>query len=436
MYEDYYGLSTSPFRLTVDPQFFFGSKSHNKAMAYLHYGVKQAEGFIVITGPVGAGKTMLISQLLDQLSASNIVAAQLLTANIQPADLLSRVLSAFCIEPSDEGSAAELEAFEDFLFDQLRSGKRVLLIVDEAQNLLQETLEELRMLSNIDYDGTPLFQIFLIGQPEFRDMLDQPSMQQLQQRIIASHHLEDLSKRETHDYIAHRLSVAGWRKDPVFTDKSVDAIFAETNGRPRCINTLCNRILLYCALEKRHDVTVEVVATVLKELEGEQLSQTRDDVQGAPHDRELDNSAGENSNSVFDRLKRKRASLSYSADKDAPNSERAECLHQPATLSDVASAIQSATVAQAEGIVQVFDPDDQGSEHTKADNSHRSEKVASFAIKSALAEVRAELKQVHSRSLSLQRILNLRQERQVEKHTLAATKLDNAVSLLDSCSDR
>ena len=171
MYEEYFQFSTSPFRLNPDPKFFFGSRSHNKAMAYLHYGLRQAEGFIVITGEIGAGKSMLIGHLIDQLDRSNVVAANLLTTNLEPSALLSHILSAFRIEPAGTGESAAIEAFEDFLFDQMNRGRRVLLIVDEAQNLPARTIEELRMLSNMDYEGTPLFQVFLIGQPEFRTIL-------------------------------------------------------------------------------------------------------------------------------------------------------------------------------------------------------------------------------------------------------------------------
>ncbi len=130
MYEEYFSLSGAPFKLNPDPRFFFGSRSHNKAMAYLHYGLKQAEGFIVITGPVGAGKSMLIGHLLDQLNTSNVVAAHLLTSNVKPDELLGHILSAFRIESETEGRAGQLAAFEDFLFDQLNRGRRALLVMD------------------------------------------------------------------------------------------------------------------------------------------------------------------------------------------------------------------------------------------------------------------------------------------------------------------
>lgn len=285
MYEEYFRLSDAPFRLNPDPRFFYGSRSHNKAMAYLHYGLKQAEGFIVITGPVGAGKSMIIGHLLDQLNASNVVAANLLTSNIEPQDLLSQILSAFRIEPEGEGRTGEIEAFEDYLFDQLNRGRRVLLIIDEAQNLPFKTLEELRMLSNIDYEGTPLFQVFLVGQPEFRAMIESDRLEQLRQRVIASYHLENLSDEETREYILHRLSVVGWEDDPAFTDGAFKKIYEETGGLPRRINTLCNRVLLYCSLEKTHEVTGDVVKIVCDELEEEKLAAKKAAELAAPADK-------------------------------------------------------------------------------------------------------------------------------------------------------
>lgn len=269
MYEEFFRLSSPPFRLNPDPKFFFGSRSHNKAMAYLHYGLRQGEGFIVITGEIGAGKSMLISHLLDQLDRSNIVAAHLPTANLKPSALLSHILSAFRIEPAGTGESAAIEAFEDFLFDQMNRGRRVLLIVDEAQNLPVKTIEELRMLSNMDYDGTPLFQVFLVGQPEFRGILSKPDMEQFRQRVIASYHLEPLCESETTEYIRHRLSLVGWNGDPSITDDAFAAIFKATGGVPRKINKLCNRIFLFCGIEKRHAIDIDVVDSVVADLRSE-----------------------------------------------------------------------------------------------------------------------------------------------------------------------
>lgn len=270
MYEEFFNFSGSPFRLAPDPKFFFGSKSHNKAMAYLHYGLRQAEGFIVITGEIGAGKSILIGHLLDQLDRSNVLAANLVTPNLSPEDLLAHILSAFRIEASGTGKTAEIEAFEDFLFDQMNHGRRVLLVVDEAQNLPAKTLEELRVLSNLEYAGTPLFQVFLVGQPNFRDTMARADMEQLRQRVIASYHLEPMSRAETEKYIEHRLGFVGWDGDPKFSKDAYDAIYAATGGVPRKIHKLCNRALLFCSVEKLHQADGATIAVVLADMSAEQ----------------------------------------------------------------------------------------------------------------------------------------------------------------------
>ena len=272
MYEERFSFSGSPFRLAPDPKFFYGSKSHNKAMSYLHYGLRQAEGFIVITGEIGAGKTMLIGHLLDQLDRTNVVAANLLTPNLEAADLLSHVLSAFRIEAAGEGKASEIEAFEDFLFDQLNHGRRVLLVVDEAQNLPLKTLEELRVLSNMEYDGTPLFQVFLVGQPDFRETMARSDMEQLRQRVIATYHLEPMSREETEGYIKHRLTQVGWTGVPALTCEAFDAIYGATGGLPRKIHKLCNRVFLYAAVEDVAAIDGKTVEAVLADLVAEQAA--------------------------------------------------------------------------------------------------------------------------------------------------------------------
>ncbi len=280
MYEEFFSFQGSPFRLAPDPKFFFGSKSHNKAMAYLHYGLRQAEGFIVITGEIGAGKSILIGHLLDQLDRSNILAANLVTPNLSPEDLLSQILSAFRIEPAAKGRSAEIEAFEDFLFDQMNHGRRVLLVVDEAQNLPLKTLEELRVLSNLNYEGTPLFQVFLVGQPDFRETMARSDMEQLRQRVIATYHLEPMSREDTEKYIEHRLKQVGWDGDPTFANDAYAAIHAATGGVPRKIHKLCNRALLYCSVEKLHKADGAVIAAVLADLAAEQSATAPEDRDG------------------------------------------------------------------------------------------------------------------------------------------------------------
>ena len=269
MVEEYFGFSGPPFKLSPDSKFFFGSKSHNKAMAYLHYRLRQAEGFIVITGEIGAGKSTLIEHMLDQLNRTNVSAAHLLTSNLGSEELLSHILSSFQIEAARQGRVAELEAFEDFLYDNINRGRRVLLVVDEVQNLPIETLEELRMLSNITHQGSPLFQVFLVGQPEFRETLARSDMEQLRQRIIASYHLEALDGEETRNYIEHRLAVVGRVEEPHFTQEAFDLIHDLTNGIPRRINSLCTRLILFCSLEQRTLINSAVVHAVENEMREE-----------------------------------------------------------------------------------------------------------------------------------------------------------------------
>ncbi|MEM8987658.1 MAG: XrtA/PEP-CTERM system-associated ATPase [Pseudomonadota bacterium] len=275
MVEDFFGLSGAPFKLSPDPKFFFGSRSHNKAMAYLQYGLQQGEGFIVITGEVGAGKSLMIGHLLDELDRDKIAAAHIVTSNLDAQDVVRFILSGFKIRPQANGKAALLEAFEDFLIEQYRIGRRVLLIVDEAQNLPKKTIEELRMLSNINFGGDPLFQIFLVGQPEFKDIVRDPEMEQLRQRVIASYHLEALSLEETRGYIEHRLQMVGWSDDPQITDDAFAAIHRETNGIPRRINALCSRMLLFATLEENHTIDGAVIDNVIADMSGEVVQSAR-----------------------------------------------------------------------------------------------------------------------------------------------------------------
>ena len=269
MYEEFYGLSANPFRLTPDRKFWFGSEGHRKAMSYLKYGLYQGEGFIVVTGDVGTGKSTLVSQLFSELDGNDIVAAQIGTTQIDADDAIRLICNAFELDVESRDKADLISAFEEFLIDQNQMGKRVLLVIDEAQNLPIRTLEELRMLSNFNVGGQPLFQSFLIGQPQFLQTVAHRDLTQLQQRIIASYKLESMSRQETEDYIEHRLTAVGWNGTPSFEAEAHDAIFAETKGVPRLINTLANRIMLFASLEESEVVTGDMVETVIADLRKE-----------------------------------------------------------------------------------------------------------------------------------------------------------------------
>jgi len=268
MYEAYYHLQAKPFQLSPDPRFFFSSRGHRRAMAYLVYGVHQGEGLIVITGEIGAGKTMLASTLARKMASRNLVLAQVVSTSLEADDIVRMVAAALGLS-QENSKAVLLNRIEQFLIACQRQGKRVLLLVDEAQNLPARSVEELRMLSNFVCADKPLLQTFLLGQPEFRRTLQSPEMEQLRQRVIASCHLGPLDGAETEAYIVHRLQTVGWRDDPSFGRGTFDAIYQHSGGIPRKINILCDRLLLMGRLDEKHAFTVKEVDAVINELQQE-----------------------------------------------------------------------------------------------------------------------------------------------------------------------
>ena len=268
MYESYYGLDSKPFQLTPDPAFFYASKWHKRAMSYLQYGLSQAEGFIVITGGIGTGKTTIANSLLNEIQ-DDIQAAQIVTPKLTPDELVKMVASKFNLEVEDKSKADILKRLEVFLYDLHKQGKRALLLVDEAQNLPLETIEELRMLSNFQENGKPLLQSFLLGQEELQPILRAPNMEQFRQRIVASCHLASLTTEEVTSYIEHRLHHAGWGGKTLFSDGAYQQICDFTRGVPRKINTLMDRVLLFGFLEELELLDERAVATVIEEVKSE-----------------------------------------------------------------------------------------------------------------------------------------------------------------------
>jgi putative secretion ATPase (PEP-CTERM system associated) len=269
MYEDFYGLKSKPFQLIPDPKFYFGSKQHSRAKAYLEYGVSRNEGFVVITGEIGAGKTTILRTLIEGLHGTNVVTGHLVTTQLDAEDTLRMVGAAFGFKVKDVPKSELLITLEAFLISQTSQGKRCLLIVDEAQNLSMRAVEELRMLSNFQFGNQALLQSFLIGQPEFREILQRPEMEQFRQRVAATCHIGPLDLTETQGYIEHRLKQAGATDKPVWGAGVFDVIFKATQGIPRRINSVCDRVLLLGFLANRVELTADDVREVVKELEQE-----------------------------------------------------------------------------------------------------------------------------------------------------------------------
>ena len=269
MYETYYKFSAKPFQLNPDPDFLFGSKGHKRAFSYLQYGLSLGEGFVVITGEVGAGKTTLLRTLLRTLENEKILAVQITNTNLDAYDTLRMVVAAFGLPYENLTKADLLIRLEQFLRQQNNLGMRALLVVDEAQNLSPQTVEELRMLSNFQTNEKSLLQIFLLGQPEFRKTLLRSDMQQLQQRVIASYHLGPLDALETGEYIEHRLRKVGWNGDPALSVDAFFDIYSYTNGIPRKINSLCDRLFLFGYIEERHIFRSADVTEVINDIKNE-----------------------------------------------------------------------------------------------------------------------------------------------------------------------
>jgi len=266
MYEEFYQLSGKPFQLSPDSRFFFNSSSHNRAMAYLRYGLSQGEGFIVITGGIGTGKTMLVANLFQEIAEDSLVAAQIVSTQIGEEDVLRMVNAAFGLAHEGLSKAALLRNLEAFFRARRAEGKRVLLVVDEAQNLPRRSIEELRMLSNYQQDGKALLQSFLIGQAELRSTLQGSGMEQVRQRIIAGYHLRPLDRLEMQAYIEHRLRLVDWSENPKFEEVAYDRLYGATGGVPRRVNNVVDRVLLYGALEELGLVDAPHVDTVVAEM--------------------------------------------------------------------------------------------------------------------------------------------------------------------------
>ncbi|MFZ5747720.1 MAG: ExeA family protein [Pseudomonadota bacterium] len=269
MYDDHYGLSGRPFQLTPDPKFWFDTATHRKAMAYLGYGLSQGEGFVVITGEPGAGKTTLMGHLLGEIDRERLNVIKIVSTQLAAEDLLRMVANGLGIDGGELTKAELLRAIERGLHAVAREGRRTLVIVDEAQALPIESLEELRMLSNFQAGGYALLQIFLLGQPEFRKRLSDPRLEQLRQRVIAMHQLDAMDADEVEPYLIHRLSCVGWRGKPRFTNDAIAAMYHWSGGNPRKLNQLAGRVLLYGAIEQIDSFGGADLASVIADLDAD-----------------------------------------------------------------------------------------------------------------------------------------------------------------------
>ena len=267
MFDDFYGLKGRPFQLTPDPAFYFESLTHRKALSYLGYGLAQGEGFVVVTGEVGAGKSTLVAHLMSTIDPARLTAAQVVTSKLDGEELIHVVAQAFGLLIEGHDKASALGAIEGFLHEEARAGRRCLLIVDESQNLTIGALEELRMLSNFQLGSHPLLQTLLLGQPEFRETLhDHPELEQLRQRVIAAHHLDAMESTEVQPYIEHRMKCVGWEGNPAFDQRVFAEIYTASGGVPRRINQIANRLLLLGAVDKRTRIDAAMLGQVLSEL--------------------------------------------------------------------------------------------------------------------------------------------------------------------------
>jgi general secretion pathway protein A len=266
MYEKFFGLNEKPFQIQADPAYLFMSKAHESAYIHLEYGILENKGFVVITGEIGSGKTTLINYLLENIDV-NIQTALINNTLLKSGNLLKMLCQDFDINTGGMDETERLMAFYKFLVDQYTRRKRVILIIDEAQNLSGDALEEVRMLSNFEMDKQPLFQIILVGQPELKYKLKQKSLEQLAQRVSVHYHISGLSPEEVESYIKHRLKVAGAKNLELFTKEALKSICDYSRGIPRVINILCDSALVYGFADGLKKIDLEIVEAVVRERE-------------------------------------------------------------------------------------------------------------------------------------------------------------------------
>jgi general secretion pathway protein A len=268
VYLEFYGLKQSPFDLTPNPHFLFHSGKHREALNHLLYGIRERKGFVQLTGEVGAGKTTLCRALLEQLDG-HFSTAVILNPVMNPDELMKAIATEFGLEARGRDRLDAVAAISNFLVKQVGEGRETVLIVDEAQDLTEELLEQIRLLSNIETDDRKLLQIVLLGQPELRDRLNSPRLRQLRQRITVRYHLKPLTRFEVAQYVQHRLELAGAKGVPYFTQPALWRVYSYSAGIPRLVNALCDKALLAGYVEHSDRITYRMVGRAIRELEGD-----------------------------------------------------------------------------------------------------------------------------------------------------------------------
>ena len=265
MYESFYGFKEKPFDLHPDPDYLYMSRVHENTYVHLEYAILQNKGFVVVTGEIGSGKTTLLNYLLNQISG-NLQVGLVNNTNILPSEFLKMVCKEFELDPRTSDKAELIDIFSGFLIEQFAAGERVVLIIDEAQNLTNDTMEEIRMLSNIETEKHHLIQIILVGQPELRFKLQQSNLKQFAQRVTVHCHLKGLEKDEVKEYVEHRLEVGGSERFDIFDPETIEKISDYSLGIPRLIDILCDSALVYKIADGLETISTAILDNVYEEL--------------------------------------------------------------------------------------------------------------------------------------------------------------------------
>ena len=300
MYLDFFKLQEHPFQITPDSDFLFMSEAHSRAKAYMDYTIKNKDGFVVITGEIGAGKTTLIRKLLSEFD-DNVLVAKIFQTQLDEIEFLQAVLVEFGLNPFRAKKVELMDMLSSFLIDSFVKRKQLVLIVDEAQNLSDRVLEEVRMLSGLETQKQKILHVILVGQPELNATLDRPELEQLRQRVRLRFHIAALSEAETRDYVAHRLRIAGCPNPRLFADDTVPVIYEYAGGIPRLVNTLCDMALTCAFVDDTQTVSVDAVKAAIEELQWKPYEERRREAKQAISDARAANAraAGESAGPVL-----------------------------------------------------------------------------------------------------------------------------------------